>query len=113
MDDNAVHRLGRSVIRAGVSLPFVLLYALQPRGGVATLVMSVGALVLTGAGLRALVRVRTWGVLALGAAGVLMVAVAGTEAFSGHESFVLKPALAGGLLLSSTVPWLRSIVRAV
>jgi len=31
MDDNAVQRLGRSVIRAGVSLPFVLLYALAPR----------------------------------------------------------------------------------
>ena len=31
MDDNAVQRLGRSVIRAGVSLPFVLLYALAPK----------------------------------------------------------------------------------
>src|SRR5947207_8964946 len=27
MDDHAVQRLGRSVIRAGVSLPFILLYA--------------------------------------------------------------------------------------
>ena len=31
MDENAVQRLGSSVIRAGVSLPFVLLYALAPK----------------------------------------------------------------------------------
>src|SRR5439155_24791386 len=62
MDENAVHRLGRSVIRAGVSLPFVLIYALQPRAGAATLAMSLTALVLTAVGLRAIVRARTWGV---------------------------------------------------
>ena len=33
MDEGAVQRLGRSVIRAGVSLPFVLLYALAPKPG--------------------------------------------------------------------------------
>jgi len=33
MDDNAVQRLGKAVIRAGVSLPFVLLYALAPKAG--------------------------------------------------------------------------------
>ena len=36
MDDNAVQRLGRSVIRAGVSLPFILLYAFVPRPDAAT-----------------------------------------------------------------------------
>ena len=33
MDEGAVQRLGRSVIRAGVSLPFVLLYALAREEG--------------------------------------------------------------------------------
>ena len=31
MDESAVQRLGRAVIRAGVSLPFILLYAFVPR----------------------------------------------------------------------------------
>ena len=31
MDDNAVQRLGRSVMRAGLSLPFVLIYAFAPK----------------------------------------------------------------------------------
>ena len=31
MDENSVQRLGKSVIKAGVSLPFILLYALMPR----------------------------------------------------------------------------------
>ncbi len=109
MDDNAVQRLGRSVIRAGVSLPFVLLYALAPKPDAATFVMSLGALALAGLGLRALVQLRTWGVLALGAAGALMLAIAGGEAIAGHEALVLKPALGGALLVSAAVPWLRSM----
>jgi hypothetical protein len=31
IDDNARHRLGKAVIRAGVSLPMVILYALAPK----------------------------------------------------------------------------------
>jgi hypothetical protein len=31
MDDSAVQRLGRSVIRAGIGLPIVLIYAFAPR----------------------------------------------------------------------------------
>src|SRR3954464_2376502 len=46
MDDNAVQRLGRSVIRAGVSLPMVLLYALAPKPGSAPLALSGLALAL-------------------------------------------------------------------
>src|SRR4051812_26636554 len=73
MDESAVQRLGRSVIRAGVSLPFILLYALVPRQGESSMVMALVAFVLAAAGLRGLVRLKTWGVLALGAAGALVV----------------------------------------
>src|SRR5215475_4854464 len=71
MDDSAVQRLGRSVIRAGVSLPFILLYAFMPKpesAESASMAVSLAAVVLAVTGLRGLVRLRTWGVLALGAA---------------------------------------------
>lgn len=105
MDDNAVQRLGRSVIRAGVSLPMVLLYALAPKPGSATLALSGAALLLAAFGLRALVRMRTWGVLALGAAGGLLVALAATDVASHSSLYVLRPALAGTLLLAAAAPW--------
>lgn len=106
MDDNAVQRLGRSVIRAGLSLPLVLTYALAPKPDSASLVISIAALALTGLGLRALVQLRTWGVLAIGAAGVLLLGLAGVELTGSYELAALKPALGGSLLLFAAVPWL-------
>lgn len=105
MDDNAVQRLGRSVIRAGVSLPMVLLYALAPKPGAAELALSGVALLLAAFGLRALVRMRTWGVLALGAAGALLVTLAGVDLASHSALYVLRPALAGSLLVMAAAPW--------
>ncbi|HTR51175.1 MAG TPA: hypothetical protein VMJ10_10750 [Kofleriaceae bacterium] len=117
MDEHAVQRLGRSVIRAGVSLPFVLLYALMPKQGAAELVLSLAALALTGAGLRGLIRLRTWGVLALGAAGVLLVSLGAGElavADSGPSGplAALRPLLGGGLLLLAAAPFARALARA-
>lgn len=108
MDDHAVQRLGRSVIRAGVSLPMVLLYAFAPKpGGAAESAIAGIALVLAAFGLRALVRLRTWGVLALGVAGGLLITLAGIDAATHSTLFVLKPAIAGALLVSAATPWLR------
>jgi hypothetical protein len=112
MDENAVQRLGRSVIRAGVSLPFVLLYALAPKPGAAELAVSLGALVLAGLGLRALIQLRTWGVFAIGAAGALMLSLAGVEIVT-NEAYALKPALAGSLLVFAATPWAAPIARAI
>ena len=112
MDENAVQRLGRSVIRAGVSLPFVLLYALAPKPGGAALLVSLGALVLAGLGIRALVQLRTWGVLAIGSAGAILLAMAGGEMLT-NEMYALKPALAGSLLVFAATPWAMPIVRAI
>jgi len=113
MDDNAVQRLGRSVIRAGVSLPFVLLYALAPKPDSVSLLASIVALALTGLGIRALVQMKTWGVLALGAAGVLLTTLAGVDLLQGDGIAVLKPALAGVLLLAAAVPFAAPMARWV
>jgi hypothetical protein len=112
MDDNAVQRLGRSVIRAGVSLPFVLLYALAPKPETATMLASIVALCLTGLGIRALVQLKTWGVLALGAAGVLLATLAGVDLLQG-DGRALQPAIAGALLLAAAAPFAAPMVRWV
>ncbi len=112
MDDNAVQRLGRSVIRAGVSLPFVLLYALAPKPeGGGTLLASIVALALTGLGIRALIQLKTWGVLALTAAGALLLTLAGLDLIQHHGLTAAYPAVAGSLLIASAVPFFAPIAR--
>jgi hypothetical protein len=111
MDDNAVQRLGRSVIRAGVSLPFVLLYALAPRPET-EMIASFAVLALGVFGLRALVQLKTWGVLALGAAGAIMVTQSGAEVVTnGMTTSVFAPALGGVLLLAAAAPFVPAMFR--
>lgn len=105
MDDSAVQRLGRSVIRAGVSLPIVLIYALAPKQP-AGMAIGVAALILAGLGLRALLHMRTWGVLAMAASGTAF-AVLGIE----HAS--LAGTLGGALLLSASAPFAAPILRLI
>ncbi len=73
LDENSTHRLGKSVIRVGISLPYIILYALAPKDGAseALLIAAFAGLALSGAW--ALVHMRTWGVFAMGggAAGLL------------------------------------------
>lgn len=114
MDEHAVQRLGRSVIRAGVSLPFILLYALAPRPDAASLLASLAGLALAGLGLQALIRLRTWGVMALGAAGVTMLSIAAADvATAGLTASVLKPAIAGALLIAAAIPFAAPMLRWV
>lgn len=111
MDDNAVQRLGRSVIRAGVSLPFVLLYALAPKPD-AESVVGFAALVLAALGLRAMIQLKTWGVLALGAGGALLVTLATAQvAVEGVSSSLFLPALGGGLMISAATPFAAAVTR--
>ena len=111
MDESAVQRLGRSVIPAGVSLPLVLIYALAPKPGGATLALSFGALALVAFGLRAVVRARTWGVFALGAAGALMLTAAGFDLLAHHDALAVRASLGGGLLISAVVPFVAPMLR--
>ncbi|HMG25119.1 MAG TPA: hypothetical protein VK607_27465 [Kofleriaceae bacterium] len=114
MDDGAVQRLGRSVIRAGVSLPFILLYAFVPRPDSAATALSLAAFVLAAVGLRGLVQLRTWGVLALGAAGALILAVVGADALGhGLGALAIRPTIAGGMLIAAIAPYLAPIARFV
>lgn len=112
MDDHAVQRLGRSVIRAGVSLPMVIIYGLAPKQP-GSLMLWGAATILTVFGLRSLIKLRTTGVLMLGAAGGLMLSLAGIQMFAGHEALVLAPALAGSLLVFAAWPWAQPLLRTI
>ncbi len=132
MDDQAANRLGKAVQRAGASLPYLVMAGLAPKqsmGGTAAFA-AVAALVLGVAGLRALVRMRSWGVLAMGGAALLsMVAAASTVsvlmpaaavAQSGvaHTGYPIAAAIWSGagvlatvLLIGACAPFVRPALR--
>ncbi|MEZ4359379.1 MAG: hypothetical protein R3B48_04305 [Kofleriaceae bacterium] len=102
MDDHGVHRLGRSVVRASIGLPFVLLYALAPKPGSALVAL---AAVLTVGGLAGVVRLRAWGALALGgAAGAALAAAC-------FGSFGIAPAAV--VLTTAAAPFAGPVARAL
>lgn len=119
LDELAVHRLGRAVIRIGISLPYILLYALAPRGSSAVedTLVAVAALGLAGAGTYAMLRLRTWGLVALtGAAGLLALgaisgpgALAGGVAPIGAVSLAACAALGATLIGSALLPFVRPV----
>jgi hypothetical protein len=65
LDEQGVIKIQRSVTRAAASLPSLIMWALAPRDGAALALVAVAAV-----GLFGLLRGRTWGVMALGGAGV-------------------------------------------
>ena len=105
MDENAVRRLGNSVIKAGASLPVVLLYALAPKQPSSAIVV-IAAVICSAFGLRGLIKAKTWGVIALGLAGAIMATVGATH-------MALVPAISGALLLSAAAPFLLPMLRYV
>ncbi|MBK9029813.1 MAG: hypothetical protein IPL61_00470 [Myxococcales bacterium] len=108
LDDGGVHRLGKSVVRAAMSLPILIMWALAPSQP-SSLVASADLMALLPAGLAvvglvALVRMRTWGLFALAGAGVAMVALAGVG---------LVAMIAAALLAAAVAPFARPMARAL
>jgi hypothetical protein len=105
------------VIRVGVSLPYIVLYALAPResamGG------ALLALGLAGVGAWALMRMRTWGILAIaGAAVATAVSLADTAQFAPMGGGVGLDLVALGLgatvlLAAAAAPFLAPAARFV
>jgi hypothetical protein len=85
MDEYGVARLRKTVTRAAASLPSVIFWALGPRNpdeGSLAVVGGLAALALAVVGVRGLVRLRTWGVLALTGSLALVAATGHVTAFS-------------------------------
>jgi hypothetical protein len=71
--------------------------------------------VLVAVGLRGLVQLKTWGVLALGAAGALTLTMVGGDiATYGLGPTAMSPGmLGGGMLVAAVAPFLAPIARFV
>ena len=84
MDEFGVARLRKTVTRASASLPSLIVMVLGPKEpgqGMAVTALGIGTLLLAAAGLRGVIRMRSWGVLAL-AASCVGVSLFGAEALS-------------------------------
>jgi hypothetical protein len=107
LDEPAVERLGKSITRAAMTLPYLLLWALAPRTGDEGLVAGLIPFALGAAGLWALIRLRTWGVLSLAAAGAALV----TTSVAGAGSVSVAPLIAAAVLGAAVVPFVGPIAR--
>jgi hypothetical protein len=113
LDDLGVQRLGKSVVRASMSLPLLLMWALAPSqpnqltgtfaaSDLATAALGLIPLGLSIAGLVALVRMRTWGLFALAGAGAIAIAEAGVT----PTTMVIA-----GLSLAAVLPFARPMAQ--
>lgn len=112
LDDPAVERLGKSVTRAAMSLPFLLTWWLAPKqpGQGAMMIADlapVAVFFLGTAGLWGVIRMRTWGVLALAGASVT---TAGLAIATGSGTAALFGLLPATLLAASVAPFARPII---
>ncbi len=113
LDDNGVNRLGKAVTRAGASLPYLILAGLAPREGLG-LVLGAFALVAGVMGLRAIVRMRTWGLFALAAAGAAAVGVHPTAVAASGEVWLFAWPWVGSVLCAAAVaPFVPDMLRSL
>jgi hypothetical protein len=126
MDEFGVMRLRKAVTRAAAALPSVIIWALGPRDGDGSVVLLIAGASLAVLGVHGLLRLRTWGVLALGgaAAAVLIGGSAPVSSAGSLSLGVLEPlgvvmsspgsATALALLLAAAAaPFVRGAIRYV
>jgi|GEM_PF-929362 len=105
LDENATHRLGKSVIRVGISLPYIILYALAPKEGMTEALVIAGFAGLAISGIWAMAHMRSWGLFAMGggAVGMLTTLDSSSQIVSlsstGYAVNVFLLGLAGAILL--------------
>jgi hypothetical protein len=102
MDEYGVARLRKTVTRASASLPSVVIWALAPKQPGEGMLVALATLVGAGlvvVGLQAVVRLRTWGVLALGAATAIL-AGAGLAGLPPFDALTVLEVSRGASLLT-------------
>lgn len=108
MDELGVARLRKTITRSAASLPSLILWALGPKEGQG-MWLSLAALGLAIVGLRGVVRLRTWGWLAVAGSAV---AVVGADQLTSFSAFSLAgPRLATVLLVGAVLPFLLPAMR--
>ncbi len=114
LDESATNRLGKSVIRVGVSLPYVVLFALAPREDAALALLG-GGMVMAGAW--ALTRMRSWAIPAFGAGAIAMLIASASEpsvvALTGDVAINLDLVALGaiGFTMAALAPFVTPVVN--
>jgi hypothetical protein len=122
MDEYGVARLGKAVTRASASLPTLILWALAPRTGQGIEIAAALFFLIGACGVAGMLRLRTWGAIALGLTGVAMAVAwmflpgprALTEADAGILSFwstLTSPGVTLGLVAWALLPLARPAWR--
>jgi hypothetical protein len=117
MDENAVNRLGKAILRAGASLPYLIMAGLAPKQSLGETFLGLAAVALGLTAVVGMFRLRTWGLLAAGGAAVLATTVLGAEVAwfaPTAASWAMVPGagtVAGALLALALVPFVRPMVR--
>jgi len=110
MDDLGVARLRKTITRSAASLPSVILWALAPKEPGQGMILGLVTLALALVGLRGLVRLRTWGWMAVG--GSALVALFGGRLATGMPLLSVEgPDLAAVFLLAAALPFALPAVR--
>jgi hypothetical protein len=112
MDDLGVARLRKTITRSSASLPSLILWALAPKEPGQGMLLSLAALALVAVGLGGLVRLRTWGWLAVGASAVVTVVGGGVLASATFPAFA-GPDLAVCFLVAAAIPFVLPALRFV
>jgi hypothetical protein len=121
MDDLGVARLRKTITRSSASLPSLILWALSPKEPGQGMLLSLVALALVATGLAGLVRLRTWGWLAVGTSAVVTLlggsllasATFSAFAFPALFSAFVGPDLAICFLVAGAIPFVRPALRFV
>jgi hypothetical protein len=117
LDEAATNKLGKAVIRLGISLPYVVMYGLAPREDAGAALLALAGLGLVAFGTWALFSLRTWGIAALVGAAIVLVAAAPATPFAVAltGSYGVAVGLAGAagitLLLAAVAPFAGPMFR--
>ena len=105
MDEFGVARLQKTVTRTAATLPSMIIWALAPKEEGMVAAGALVATVLAIAGLRGLIRLRSWGVVAIGGAAAVAGIVAGAAALFSRTC--------GGMVMDSHVDPMTQVTRVV
>ena len=117
LDDSGTQRLGKAVVRVGISLPILIGYGLMPRQSLGETILCLGVLGLVTVGAWGFLRLRTWGLVALAASAITVLvtlsAVGQVVPFGDGTSIDLtvNGATGGLILFLATVPFLGPVAR--
>ena len=120
MDDLGVARLRKTITRSSASLPSLILWALGPKEPGQGMLLALVALALVATGLGGLVRLRTWGWLAVGTSAVVTLLGGSLLASATFPAFAFPalsafagPDLAICFLVAAAIPFVLPALRFV